>query len=51
MLGHEKACLFLFTITAAGAVLCGSPKKSTRTSSTVQIIFSFWSFETEKSES
>ena len=45
MLGHEKACLFLFAISAAGAVPCGSPKKSTRTSSIMQIIFSFWSFE------
>ena len=32
-------------ITAAGVVPCGGPKKSPRTSSIVQIIFSFWSFK------
>ena len=37
--------LFLFAITAAGVVPCGGPKKSPRTSSIVQILFSFWSFE------
>ena len=37
--------LFLFAITAAGVVPFGGPKKSPRTSSIVQIIFSFWSFE------
>ena len=37
--------LFLFAISAAGVVPCGGPKKSPRTSSIVQIIFSFWSFE------
>ena len=37
--------LLLFAITAAGVVPCGDPKKSPRTSSIVQIIFSFWSFE------
>ena len=36
---------FLFAITAAGVVPCGGPKKSPRTSSIVQAIFSFWSFE------
>ena len=36
---------FLFAITAAGVVPCGGPKKSPRTSSIVQIIYSFWSFE------
>ena len=35
----------VFPITAAGVVPCGGPKKSPRTSSIVQIIFSFWSFE------
>ena len=35
---------FLFAITAA-VVPCGIPKKSPRTSSIVQIIFSFWFFE------
>ena len=34
-----------FAITAAGVVPCGGPKKSPRTSSIVQVIFSFWSFE------
>ena len=37
--------LFLFDITAAGGVPCGGPRKSPRTSSIVQIIFSFWSFK------
>ena len=37
--------LILFAITAAGVVPCGGPKKSPRTSSIVQIIFFFWSFE------
>ena len=36
---------FLFAITAAGVVPCGGRKKSPRTSSIVQIIFSFWSFD------
>ena len=36
---------FLLAITAAGVVPCGGPKKSPRTSSIVQVIFSFWSFE------
>ena len=35
----------LFVVTAAGVVLCGSPKKQPRTSSMVQFIFFFWSFE------
>ena len=30
---------------AAGVVPCGGPKMSPRTSSIVQIIFSFWAFE------
>ena len=34
-----------FPIIAAGVVPCGGRKKSPRTSSIVQIIFSFWSFE------
>ena len=33
------------TITAAGVVPCGGPKKYPRTSSIVQVMFSFWSFE------
>ena len=32
---------FLFAITAAGVVPCGGPKTSPRTSSIMQIIFSF----------
>ena len=35
----------LMFITAAGVVPCGGPKKSPRTSSIVQVMFSFWSFE------
>ena len=35
----------LFVVTAAGVVLCGSPKKQPRTSFIVQFIFFFWSFE------
>ena len=35
----------LFAITVAGVVPCGGPKKSPCTSSMVQIIFSFRSFE------
>ena len=41
-LGYKTA------ITAAGVVPCGGPKKSPRTSSIVQIIFSFRSFEISK---
>ena len=37
--------LILFSITAAGVVPCVGPKMSPRTSSIVQVIFSFWSFE------
>ena len=36
---------FLFVVTAAGGVPCGSPKKRLGTSSIVQFIFYFWSFE------
>ena len=51
----KGSVLFLFSITAAGVVPCGGHKKSPPTSSIVQIIFSFWSFEisegiSEKSE-
>ena len=35
----------LFVVTAAGVVLCGNPKKQPRTSTIVQFIFFFWSFE------
>ena len=38
----------LFAITAGGVVPCGGPKKSTRISSIVQIIFLFRSFEISK---
>ena len=41
----KGSVLFLFAITAAGVVPCGGPTKYPRTSSIVQIIFSFWSFE------
>ena len=34
-----------FVVTATGVVPCGSPKKQPRTSSIVQFIFFFWSFE------
>ena len=37
--------LFLFAINVVGVMPCGGPQKSPRTSSIVQIIFSFWSFE------
>ena len=37
--------MFYPLITAAGVVPYGGPKKSPRTSSIVQVIFSFWSFE------
>ena len=40
-----KLDITLSAITAAGVVPCGGPKKSPRTSSIVQIIFSVWSFE------
>ena len=36
---------FYLLFTAAGVVPCGGPKKSPRTASIVQVIFSFWSFE------
>ena len=39
----------LFAVTAAGVVPCGGPKKFPRTSSIVQIIFSFFSFEISES--
>ena len=37
--------LFLFVFTAAGVVPCGGRKTSPRTSTIVQFIFHFWSFE------
>ena len=47
MLTALKGSQFYFYLlfTAAGVVPCGGPKMSPRTSSIVQIIFSFWSFE------
>ena len=38
----------LFAITAAGVVLCGGRNKSPRTSSIVQVLFLFRSFELSK---
>ena len=37
--------LFLFAFTAAGSIQCGGRKTSPRTSTIMQIIFCFWSFE------
>ena len=37
--------LFLFAFTAAGVVPCGGHKTSPRTSTIVQFIIYFWSFE------
>ena len=45
MLTALKKISILFAITAVGVVPCGGPKKSPRTSTIVQIIFSFGSFE------
>ena len=45
LLLKELIVIFLFVVTAAGAVPCGIPKKRPRTSSIVQFIFYFWSFE------
>ena len=45
LLLKELIFIFLFFVTAAGVVLCGSPKKRPRTSSIVQFKFYFWSFE------
>ena len=46
---QKKSILFLFAITAANVVPCGGPQKSPRSSSIVQIVFSFWSFEVSDS--
>ena len=45
LLLKELIIKFLFVVTAAGVVPCGIPKKRPRTSSIVQFIFYFWSFE------
>ena len=41
----KNLSFILFTISAAGFVSCGGPKKSPRTSSILQIIVSVLSFE------
>ena len=43
---HFRLYFFEFVITAAGVVPCGGPKKYTRTSSIMQLLFYFWPFET-----
>ena len=45
---NMSSLYILFAITAAGVVPCGGRKKSPRTSSIVQIIFLFRSFEISK---
>ena len=45
LLLKELIIIFLFVVTAAGVVPCGIPKKRPLTSSIVQLIFYFWSFE------
>ena len=45
MFDMRLICNYSFNVNAAGVVPCGGPKKSTRTSSIVQIIFFVWSFE------
>ena len=45
LLLKELIIVILFVVTAAGVVPCGIPKKRLRTSSIVQFIFYFWSFE------
>ena len=45
LLSKELTFILLFAITAAGVVPCGGLKKSPRSSSIVQIIFYFRSFE------
>ena len=55
LLLKELIIIFLFVVTAAGVVPCGIRKKRPRTSSIVQFLFYFWSFEisgrySEKSE-
>ena len=48
LLPKDQTFLIFFAITAAGVVPCGGRKKSPRTSSIVQIIFLFRSFEISK---
>ena len=45
LLLKELTFTLYLLFTAACVVPCGGPKKSRHTSSIVQIIFSFWSFE------
>ena len=45
LLLKELILWFLFAFTAAGVVPCGGRKTSPRTSTIVQFIFYFWSFE------
>ena len=45
LLLKELTFILLFVVTAAGVVLCGGPKSFPRTSSIVQIMFYFLSFE------
>ena len=42
---RKTQVLVLFVVTAADIVLVGGPKKKPRTSSIVQFMFLFWSFE------
>ena len=42
---ERSSSVFLFAITAAGVVPCGDHKMSPKTSLSVPIMFSFWSFE------
>ena len=48
LLLKEQSFVFLFAFTAAGVVQYGSCKRSPRTSTIVQFIFHFWSFEISK---
>ena len=45
LLLKELTFILLFAVTAAGVVLCGGPKSFPCTSSIVQIMFYFLSFE------
>ena len=47
LLPKDQPFIF-FAVTAVGVVPCGGPKNSPRTSSIVQVIFLFRSFETSK---
>ena len=46
LIGFKRTRFYiLFAITVACVVPCGGPKKSPRTSSIVQIIFYYWSYD------